>query len=128
MVLKQVYVLLGCTSLVLGFLGIFLPVLPTTPFVLLSAYCFSRGSARMHGWLLSHSLFGPVVRDWQQGGIIRPKAKVASIVLMWGLIGYVVLSQEISSIVKALLLFTTAGVSLFILLRPSRMSERQADR
>ena len=49
----------------LGVAGIFLPVLPTTPFILLAASCYAKGSPRFHGWLLRHRLFGPLVKDWQ---------------------------------------------------------------
>jgi uncharacterized membrane protein YbaN (DUF454 family) len=60
----------------LGFLGLFLPLLPTTPFLLLAAYCFSRGSAKLHHWLLNHPTMGPVIRDWNERRVIRPRIKV----------------------------------------------------
>ena len=56
----------GLVALLLGVVGIFLPLLPTTPFVLLAAACFSRGSTRCERWLLSHRTFGPMVRDWRR--------------------------------------------------------------
>ena len=55
----------GSVALALGVAGIFLPVLPTTPFILLAASCYAKGSPRFHGWLLRHRLFGPLVKDWQ---------------------------------------------------------------
>lgn len=85
---KLGYLVVGWLSLALGTIGIVLPLLPTTPFVLLSAYCFSKSSVRFHHWLLTHKLFGPLVRDWEQGGVIRIKAKIlatVSIVLMLSL-------------------------------------------
>jgi len=61
--------------LALGIIGVVLPGLPTTPFVLLAAYCAARGSKRLHAWLLSHRLFGPMIRDWQRSGAVSRKAK-----------------------------------------------------
>ncbi len=59
-------VLAGIVSLALGVLGIVLPLLPTTPFVLLSAYCFARSSKRLHQWLLSHPWFGKLLTNWEK--------------------------------------------------------------
>lgn len=64
--------LLGCLSLGTGILGILLPLLPTTPFVLLAAALFARSSPRFHGWLLGHRYFGPLIQDWQRHRAIRP--------------------------------------------------------
>lgn len=61
--------------LVLGIIGVVLPGLPTTPFVLLAAYCAARGSKRLHAWLLSHRVFGPMIRDWERSGAVSRKAK-----------------------------------------------------
>jgi hypothetical protein len=71
---------LAVASLALGFLGIFLPVLPTTPFILLAAWAAARSSPRMLAWLEQHRLFGKMLRDWHQGGVVSRKAK-------WGATG-----------------------------------------
>ena len=55
----------GTSSLALGVIGIFVPVLPTTPFVLLAAGCYARASTRLHGWLLRSRAFGPMIREWE---------------------------------------------------------------
>jgi len=83
------YLLLGvgCVSVALGVIGIFLPVMPTTPFLLLAAACFARSSPRFHGWLLEHRVFGPLVRSYQSGEGIPLKAKVLAIGSMWVSIG-----------------------------------------
>lgn len=59
----------------LGVIGIFLPGLPTTPFVLLAAYAAARGSKRLHAWLLGHRVFGPMIRDWEATGSVSRRAK-----------------------------------------------------
>jgi uncharacterized membrane protein YbaN (DUF454 family) len=72
----------GATALALGVVGIFLPLLPTTPFVLLSALCFTRGSPRCEAWLLGHPRLGPIVRDWRATRAVPWRAKVTAWVMM----------------------------------------------
>lgn len=126
MIRQKLFLLLGCTSLGLGFAGVFLPLLPTTPFVLLSAFCFSRSSDRLHRWLLDHPTFGSLLWDWERGGVIRPRAKACSMLLMNAFIGYAVFFRATSLPVKILLLIITIGVTLFILSRPSAPRHEQA--
>jgi hypothetical protein len=76
------WLLAGACSLLAGFIGIFLPLLPTTPFVLLAAFCFSRGSARCEAWLLQHPRFGPLVRDWRAHRVIPRRAKQLATLMM----------------------------------------------
>lgn len=68
----------------LGFVGIVLPVLPTTPFLILAAACFARSSPRMEAWILGHPRFGPLVRDWQARGAIPRRAKQIALISMAG--------------------------------------------
>lgn len=68
-------ILVGWLSIVLGTLGIFLPVLPTTPFLLLAAACFARSSERFHGWLMNNQVFGPIIKDWQENRSLDPNVK-----------------------------------------------------
>jgi uncharacterized membrane protein YbaN (DUF454 family) len=79
---RWLWLLAGVLSLLLGVLGIFLPLLPTTPFVLLAAACFSRGSARCERWLLEHPRFGPMVRDWREHRAVPLRAKQLAVVMM----------------------------------------------
>lgn len=72
---RGLWLLLAYLCLGLGIVGIFLPGLPTTPFVLLAAYAAARGSRRLHAWLLAHRLFGPMIRDWEASGAVSRKAK-----------------------------------------------------
>lgn len=74
--------LLAYASLGLGVIGIFLPGLPTVPFVLLSAFAAARGSGRLHRRLLAHRQFGPMIRDWQAHGAVSRRAKWLATVMM----------------------------------------------
>jgi uncharacterized membrane protein YbaN (DUF454 family) len=72
----------GITSLGLGIAGIFLPVLPTTPFVILAAACFARSYRPFHEWLLAHRSFGPTLREWHQHRAIAYRTKLTAIAMM----------------------------------------------
>jgi len=80
---RILYLILGWFSLITGIIGIFLPLLPTTPLVLLAAWCFSRSSERFHTWLIEHKFFVPIVRDWQSSDGIPRKARNRAIIFMW---------------------------------------------
>lgn len=75
---------LALTSLLLGIVGLFLPVLPTVPFILLSAWAAARSSPRLLAWLEGHSAFGPMLTEWRRGGVVRRRAKWAATLTMSG--------------------------------------------
>ena len=88
---RTLWNLAGALALVTGIVGIVVPLLPTTPFVLLAAFCFSRGSARLEAWLLAHPRFGPAIADWRSRRAIPLRVKqlawtmmaVGSVVSAW---------------------------------------------
>ncbi len=73
----------GSLSLALGCLGVFLPLLPTTPFLLLAAYCYLRSSAAMHAWLLGHKLLGPYIDNYLTHGAITRRARRGALIFLW---------------------------------------------
>lgn len=73
---RALYLVLGLGFTALGIAGAFLPLLPTTVFLILAAACFAKSSPRMEAWILNHKQFGPLVRDWRARGAIPRKAKV----------------------------------------------------
>ncbi|MBL9072539.1 YbaN family protein [Tabrizicola sp.] len=73
--MRALWLATGGLFLGLGLLGVVLPVLPTTPFLLLAAGCFAKSSPRLHGWLVGHPVFGPPIRNWEENGAISRPAK-----------------------------------------------------
>ena len=108
---------MGSAFLALGAIGVLLPLVPTTPFVLLAAFAFARGSPRLRHWLESHPRFGPPIQDWERYGAIAPRAKrlaTLSIVLTFGL--SVALGLKPS--VLAIQALTLSAVAVFLWTRP----------
>lgn len=80
---KRILLLLvGWFFVVVGAIGIFLPVLPTTPFLLISLWAFSQSSERFHNWLYNHKVFGPPLQDWSKYGVIPLRAKIIAVSTM----------------------------------------------
>jgi uncharacterized protein len=80
---KAAFTILGTLFLALGAIGIFVPILPTTPFLLLSAACYFRGSSRMHNWLINNKVFGVYLKNYKEGKGMSAKAKIFTITLLW---------------------------------------------
>ncbi|MBN1938025.1 MAG: YbaN family protein [Candidatus Aminicenantes bacterium] len=112
---KGFFIAAGSLFLGLGAVGLFLPVLPTTPFLLLAAACFFRGSDRMYTWLLHHPWFGLTIRNYRQHRAVSKRAKIVSIAALWLFIGFSALVAASALWHKLLLIGVAAGVSLFLL-------------
>lgn len=113
-VLKHTLNIIGLAAVVLGIAGIFLPLLPTTPFLLLASACFARGSERLHRWLLSNKHFGAIIRDFEQGKGIPLEGKMMAVVLLWASLSYsIYLSRSI--FLTALLIGIGVGVTTYLL-------------
>ena len=82
-IIRIFYIVSGIISLIIGLIGIFLPILPTTPFLLLSAACFYRGSEKLHDWLLNSSIFGPSIKSYEEKGGLTKTTKVKAILITW---------------------------------------------
>lgn len=79
MIRKSAYTLLGFLFVALGAVGAVLPLLPTTPFLLLAAACFAKSSPKCHQWLLSSKLFGPILTNWQQNKCVTKRTKIIAL-------------------------------------------------
>ena len=73
--MRVLWVCVGCISLALGAIGVILPLLPTTPLVLLAAFDFARSAPRLRAWLAGNRIFGPIIADWEARGAIAPRYK-----------------------------------------------------
>lgn len=115
---RPLWILSGLVALALGALGAVLPLLPTTPFILLSAFCFARSSPRLHDWLLTHRIFGPLILNWEREGAISRRAKIAAVSMM---AITPVITILIGAPIWALLaqIAVLAGAATFVLTRPS---------
>jgi uncharacterized membrane protein YbaN (DUF454 family) len=118
-VVRGFYLVAGMLALLLGVIGVVLPLLPTTPFVILAAFCFSRSSERLHQWLLNQRLFGPLIRDWEAHGVIPLRIKCLSTTMMLVLVSYPMLFREFDWRLKALAGLSILGALLYIWSRPS---------
>ncbi len=87
-VVKTLFVVLGALSLLLGLVGIFVPLLPTTPFLLLAAALWVRSSPRLYAWLLAHRRLGPYIRNFRENRAIPLRAKILSVTLLWATLLY----------------------------------------
>jgi uncharacterized membrane protein YbaN (DUF454 family) len=84
--LRGTLVAAGTFFLALGVVGIFIPLLPTTPFLLLAAACYARGSKRLHDWLMGNRLFGRYIQNYREGKGVPMGAKALTLALLWATI------------------------------------------
>lgn len=116
---KGLFVVAGTVSLGLGFVGIVLPVLPTTPFLLLSAACYYKGSERLHRWMLDNRLFGDYLRNYKEGKGIQPRTKIFTLILLWSVISFSALFMLNNVIIQIILFAIAIGVSIHIIALPN---------
>lgn len=116
---KVLYIILGTLSLILGIIGAFLPLLPTTPFVLLSAYLYARSSQRLYNFLITNKLFGKYLDNYKRGRGIPLKTKLLAIALLWISILYVCFFVIDSYVLKGILNFIAIFVTVHIAGNPT---------
>jgi hypothetical protein len=116
---KGLFIVAGTVSLGLGFVGILLPVLPTTPFLLLSAACYYKGSERLHRWMLDNRLFGDYLRNYKEGKGIQPRTKIFTLILLWSVISFYALFMLNNVIIQIILFAIAIGVSIHIIALPN---------
>jgi len=111
---RQLLIIAGTLSLAIGIVGIVVPILPTTPFLLLAAGCYLRSSPRFYNWLMGNRLFGAYIRNYIEGRGIPVKVKLLTIILLWATIG-VSIWLTAKLIVTVILLIVAVGVTLHII-------------
>lgn len=116
--MRIIWAVFGLISVGLGLIGVFLPLLPTVPFMLLAAFCFARSSERLHHWLITHKTLGPPILEWQERGAINPRAKryaTLSIAFVFGISLIIGLRWQILAIQA----ITLSCVLIFLWSRPN---------
>lgn len=117
LLVRPVWLALGLLSLAAGLAGIVLPLLPTTPFLLLAAFCFARSSPRLERWLVEHPRFGPVIKAWREHRAIPRRAKLWAVAAMAAALP-LSLALGVGSTVLAIQAVVLAGAATFVLTRP----------
>jgi uncharacterized membrane protein YbaN (DUF454 family) len=113
--MKYLLVFLGSLSLLMGVLGIFLPVLPTTPFLLLSAALYMRSSSRLYDWLLSHKYLGPYIKNFRENKAIPLRVKIISVSMVWLTLLYCTVFVAWVWWMRVLFIVIAVGISVHIL-------------
>jgi uncharacterized membrane protein YbaN (DUF454 family) len=121
---KIIYLFLGHLCLALGIVGAFLPVLPTTPFLLLAAFLYSKSNHKLHQWLLNHKYFGSSLRDWEENGVIRIYPKIIASVMLILIMTLRIPTLKIHLGIKIFAILILVGVLIFILSRPSKRTNQ----
>ncbi|MFN6952696.1 MAG: YbaN family protein [Albidovulum sp.] len=116
--MRGLWFTLGLVSLAIGAIGVFVPLLPTVPLLLLSAFGFARSSERLHHWLLSHPTFGPPITDWRERGAIGTRAKRLATVSILAAFA-ISLALGMKPWLLALQAVTLGLVTVFIWTRPA---------
>lgn len=123
--LRAVWLAIGLGAVLLAALGVALPLLPTTPFVLLAAFAFARSSDRWHAWLRRHRVFGPIIDDWRRYRAIGKRAKIASVISMAGVFGLSLVLNASAAVLAVQAVVLTASAA-FVLSRPLPPGHRNA--
>lgn len=118
--MKPILFIVAWISFALGIIGAFLPILPTTPFLILSAYLFSKTSPRFHAWIMNLPLAGDGIRDWQQNRVIKTRAKVLALSMM--ILSLVVIwrSEKIHIIIQVFVTLILVSVGSFVATRKKK--------
>ncbi|MBL7126230.1 MAG: YbaN family protein [Dehalococcoidales bacterium] len=113
---RRLLIAAGTISAAIGIVGIFVPLLPTTPFLLLAAACYLRSSQKFYGWLLNNRFIGAYLRNYLQGKGMPRKIKIITVLLLWVTITCSIIFAVQGLIIRVLLLVVAIGVSIHILL------------
>jgi hypothetical protein len=124
---RNLLIAAGLACLFLGAVGIFVPVLPTTPFLLLAAGLFMRSSSRLYLWITNHRVFGTFIRNYRRFHAVPLHSKVFAIVLLWLMIGYSIIWVTDAWWLRVLLFLVAAAVSVHILRMKTLTAAMQAE-
>ncbi|OGO17446.1 MAG: hypothetical protein A2Z15_00060 [Chloroflexi bacterium RBG_16_50_11] len=121
---RRLLIIAGTLSLGLGIAGILIPILPTTPFLLLAAYCYFRSSHRLHQWLLHNRFLGDYVRNYLEGKGMPLRLKILTISLLWLTIGLSAIFAVQHIAVRLVLILIAVGVTIHIILIKTKKDKK----
>ncbi len=113
-IIRAILLITGTISLVIGIVGIFIPLLPTTPFLLLTAACYAQGSDRFYNWLLCNKLFGNYIKNYREGKGVALNVKIISLFLLWTTILFSVVFVVSALLIKIILITIAIAVTIHI--------------
>lgn len=119
-ILTRCLIVIGVVALCLGAVGVVLPLLPTTPFLLLAAGCFMRSSDRLYRWLVHNRWLGDYIRNYREHHAMTRRAKVVALVMLWGAIGYSAVAATASWWLRVLLGVVASSVTAHLLCLKTR--------
>ena len=125
---KGLLIFAGTVFTATGIIGIFVPILPTTPFLLLAAACYLRSSRRLYNWLLGNRFFGAYVRNYLHGRGMPRKVKIATISLLWITIACSIIFAVQALIIRVILLIIAIGVTVHIILIKTTPKDQSQNR
>lgn len=117
---RPAFLALGWASVGLGIVGVIFPVLPTTPFLLVALWAFSRSSPELADRIRNNPRLGPYIRDWEEFGVIPPKAKLLAVAMMAGSFAYLWFGTAAPAWAAILVAAILAAIAAYILARPGR--------
>lgn len=121
--LRWILISCGWIAVAGGVVGVFLPLVPTVPFLLLAVACFSKSSERFHSWLVEHNNLGPLLRDYLRGAGIPLRAKTIAIGMVWVSFPATTILFARDFWLKTLLITVAVGVTLYLLYLPTAMDD-----
>ena len=119
---KIVLLALGWICVSLGFIGIFVPGLPTTIFLIIALWAFTKSSKRLRNWLLNHKRFGPILRNWQEHRVVPLRAKILMVILQISVV--IIVQYTFDNLIISLgLAVILVLVASYVLSLPSKVAE-----
>ena len=120
---KIIYLSLGWVCVGLAFIGIFIPGIPTTPFLIVALWAFAKSSKKFHKWLLNHKRFGPILQNWESHKVVPKNAKITMVVLQ--ILAVIILYWSTKSMLYAgMLAILLIFVAIYVISLPSSVPEK----
>jgi uncharacterized membrane protein YbaN (DUF454 family) len=118
-IIRSIYIIVGTIALIIGAIGLFLPVIPTTPLVLLAAACYYRGSDRLHTWILNSRWFGETIKNFHEGKGLNRSTKARAISMMWIMILISAWFFVSSLFIRVAIICVAIGVTIYLVRLPT---------